>query len=602
MRYHDSGCKLVSKRFVFAAPLFALLFGIFGLSYSGYAFVSLQAGNLPFYWANSTITFTINEVADPGTSDESDVAAVRLGFEAWSKVPSSRLDFVEDTSSQSRARTDWRADNLHTVLWDTTNESGFFGPGSGLVAITPVDFDPSSGRILDADILFNGTKPFSTSGDAGKFDIQNIATHEVGHFVGFDHSAVVGATMNPFANTTDTRLRSLEADDIAAAGAIYPVGAEPGSVQGYVRRDGKPVSGAHVVAEDMDGVAASAGLSDGNGFFRIRGLDQGSYAVYAEPLDGPVTNANFSIHTSGLTIDTNFGTTFWGSGGFSSPRNPERVSVSFAQATDLGQIDLLASSGMNLTSISRTTIMPNSELTLSVYGHGLSGADTILIPGPPGDALFVSDETFSSSSARAVVSVGPSALSQLRSVRVFNDATSACVVLTGGFEIRAAAPSLTGLDPVEGMVGTQVTLNGANFEPGARVIFGGYVIQASGSGSSLSFVVPNAAGGTYSIAVENPDGQFVKIKNGFAMEGPTDPAEPVEEPAPVTQDPASANSNSAAAAAAAAGGGAPGTASSGDGGGGGGGGCALGAQADSDLPTSFLFLMVLGGLVTLRRR
>ena len=600
MAYHDSGCKLVSKRFVFAAPIFALLFGVFGLSYSSYAFVSLQAGNLPFYWPNSTITFTINEVADPGTTDESDVAAVRLGFEAWSKVPSSRLDFVEDTSAASRSRTDWRSDNLHTVLWDTNNESGFFGAGSGLVAITPVDFDPSSGKIIDADILFNGTKPFSTSGDAGKFDIQNIATHEVGHFVGLDHSAVIGATMNPFANTTDTRLRSLEADDIAAAGAIYPVGAEPGSIQGYVSRGGNPVSGAHVVAEDMNGVAASAGLSDANGFFRIRGLDQGSYAVYAEPLDGPVTNANFSIHTSGLTIETNFGTTFWGAGGLSSPANPERVNVSFAQATDLGTIDLLAASGMNLTSISQTTIMPNSELTLSVYGSGLGSADTFLIPGPAGDPLFVTDPNFSSSSARAVVSVGPSALSQIRSVRVFNSATNACVVLTGGFEIRGVAPSLTGLDPAEGESGTVVTLSGANFEPGARVIFGGYVIQATGSGTSISFTIPNAPSGTYSVAVENPDGQFVKIKNGFTMAGNETPTVATEEPAPVASQEntpaASGGSSSAAAGAASAGAPASG------GGGGGGGGCALGPQGSSDVPASFLFLLVLGGLVTLRRR
>ena len=598
MNYHETGCRLVSKRFVFAAPLLAVLVGIFGLSYSSYAFVSLQAGSLPFYWANSNVNFTINEIGDPSISDESDIAAVRLGFEAWSKVPSSRIDFNEDTSPNARARTDWRSDNLHTVLWDTTNESGFFGPGSGLVAITPVDFDPSSGRILDADILFNGTKPFSTSNQAGRFDIQNIATHEVGHFIGLDHSAVIGATMNPFANTSDTRLRSLEADDVAAAGSIYPIGAEPGSIQGFVRVGGKAVSGAHVVAEDMNGSPASATLSDKNGFFRIRGLDQGSYAVYAEPLDGPVTNSNFSLHTSGLTIDTNFGTTFWGAAGRSSPANPERVNVSFAQSTDLGAIDLLASSGMNLTSISQTAVTPNSELSLSVYGSGLSGADSLVIPGPPGDALFVSDEKFNSSSATMVLSVGPSALTQLRSVRVFNATSLACVVLTGGFEIRGVAPTLTGLEPPTGEVGASVTISGANFEPGARVIFGGYVVVASGLGSSLTFNVPNAAGGVYSVAVENPDGQFVKINAGFTLKG-TEAAKPAAS-TPTTQTPTANTStptNTSSAAAGAAAGGAPAS-----GGGGGGGGCALSEQGQSDLPTSAFFLLLMGGLLALRRR
>ena len=34
-------------------------------------------------------------------------------------------------------------------------------------------------------------------GESGKYDIQNIVTHEVGHFVGIDHSPIQGATMVP---------------------------------------------------------------------------------------------------------------------------------------------------------------------------------------------------------------------------------------------------------------------------------------------------------------------------------------------------------------------------------------------------------------------
>ena len=521
MAIRDHGCQLVSKRFVHRAPVLAVLFALFGLSWSSYAWVSLQAGSLPFFWQNSTVNFVIHETAHPGTSDGSDEAAIRVGFEAWKKIPSSRIDFIELTDATSRSRTDWRSDDLHTVMWDMDNESGFFGAGSGLVAITPVDFNPTTGQIIDADILFNGTKQFSTDGNSGKFDIQSIATHEVGHFIGLDHSAVIGATMNPFANTGDTRLRSLEPDDVAAAASIYPIGGQPGAIQGFLKINGKAVSGAHVVAEDVNGFPASATLTDATGFFQIRGLDQGSYVVYAEPLDGPVTNANFSLHTSGLTIDTGFGTTFWGSGGRSSPANPETVNVTFGTTTDAGTIDALAKTNMNLTSISANAIAPNSELMLSVFGSSLNDADTIVIPGPPGDALFVSNPTFNSSSVRAELSVGPSALPQLRSVRIFNATTLACAVLTGGFEIRNPAPAMEGLSPSEGIAGSEVTISGQNFEPGARVVFGGTVVNASGLNNEVRFTVPSGlTDGTYSVAVENPDGQFAKINGAFTLSSP----------------------------------------------------------------------------------
>ncbi len=187
--------RLVSTRFVFRLPAFVILTAFLGLGWSSYAFVSLQTGAAPLHWANPNVSFIINDVADPKISDESDVTAVRLAFQQWDEVPSSSISFFEDISAGQRARTDWGSDDSHLVLWDTNNQSGFFGPGSGLVAITPVDFNTLTGQIIDADVLFNAKDHnFSTSFEAGRFDIQSIATHEVGHFMGFDHSGVVAST------------------------------------------------------------------------------------------------------------------------------------------------------------------------------------------------------------------------------------------------------------------------------------------------------------------------------------------------------------------------------------------------------------------------
>jgi hypothetical protein len=598
----DKTChfRRVSRRTIHRLPTVAIALVLFCVGWSSYAFVSLQAGPTPFSWGGTPVTYAIHTAADPKITSGADEAAVRLSFKAWEDVGSSRMAFIEDTS-QTRTRTDWRSDDLRTVLWDTDNESGFFSGAAGLVAITPVDFDPSNGAILDADILFNARNyTFSTDQTPGTFDIQNVCTHEVGHFIGLDHSAVVGATMNPFANTQDTRLRSLEQDDIAAASAIYPQGTAPGSIAGTVQRGGVAVSGAHVVAEDLDGNPCSAALTDGNGNFRIQGLDQGQYVVYAEPLDGPVKSGNFSVQTSGLTIDTNFGTTFFGTGalGRSDPANPTRVAVVFGSVSTLPNVlKVLNKTTLNLTSVSHLTVAPGGAVALSAFGSNLNLGNRIDIPG---NGLFVGNAPqFSPSSVKIEVEVSGAALPQLRTIRVWNDTTWECAVLTGGFEVRAKAPLLEGLSPAAGKAATSITVFGANLQAGARAIVGSAVINAVPSGGGASFTLPaGLAGGVYDVAIENPDGQFATLKQALTVDGP--PAGSGGETA-IGGGPSGSTGSAQPTAPAAGGATAAGGGSTGGGGGGGGGGCSL-APPGRSAPPAHLLIAVLLALGLARRR
>ncbi len=594
--------RLVSRKFVLRAPIFAILVSVLGLSYSSYAWVSLQSGSKAFYWRNATVAYTIHEDCHPGISDGSDVTAVRLAFQQWERVDGSRIAFWEDTAAGARARTDWRSDDISMVMWDTTNESGFFTPGTGLVAITPVDFDTRTGEILDADILFNGSKPFSTDGDAGSFDIQNIATHEVGHFIGLDHSAVVGATMNPFAYTRDTRLRSLALDDKAAATTIYPAAGEPASLQGFVKLNGSAISGAHVVAEDEQGRPASATLSDGNGFFQIRGLEPGNYAVYAEPLDGPVTNANFSLHTSNLRIDTHFGTTFWGAqSGRSNPAEPNRVAVAFGQRVDVGDVSLLPQTSINITSVSPNTISPGQETVLSVSGVDVGRSPDnkmVVVPSAFGDVQVLAAEFPSAGAARATIYVAPSARPQLCSVRVFDTQTWACAVFTGGFEVRDPAPLAEGLSASSGSPGVAVSVLGDRFQSGARAMVGAVVVTPTVSANEVRFNVPDTlSDGLYDVTVENPDGQFVKLQQAFTVTGSTVAGGGTSGSGTSSPPPPPPSSGSATAAAQPP----SRTASSSDGGGGGGGGCSLQPRSEGS-GSALLALALLAGLAGQRRQ
>jgi hypothetical protein len=126
------------------------------------------------------------------------------------------------------------------------------------LAITSV-FARGDGEIVDADVEVNAVMTSFRWGDldvtppdSGRQDLQNALTHELGHFIGLDHTcydgdpaktrakdetgqfipdcfrasaAVLATTMFPSANPGDTSKRTLEPDDQKAVCDIYPAGA-----------------------------------------------------------------------------------------------------------------------------------------------------------------------------------------------------------------------------------------------------------------------------------------------------------------------------------------------------------------------------------------
>jgi hypothetical protein len=91
-----------------------------------------------------------------------------------------------------------------------------------LLAVTFRYFDRSDGRLLDADIVFNGQRyGWAVGGHGRGYDIENSAAHEVGHFSGLGHSTDPEATMYGSARAGETKKRSLAGDDVAGLAAVY---------------------------------------------------------------------------------------------------------------------------------------------------------------------------------------------------------------------------------------------------------------------------------------------------------------------------------------------------------------------------------------------
>ncbi len=152
------------------------------------------------------------------------VTAIENSFKTWRTYNDVLVEFLSFGCNQSTKNEN---DSLNTIILLTDN----WPFDSAAIAVTRnfyvagTDADASAGMILDSDILLNGKNfSFTTTGQTGSHDVQNILTHEIGHFLGFGHEiATVNeeATMFASATTEETQKRSLHANDIAVLRSAY---------------------------------------------------------------------------------------------------------------------------------------------------------------------------------------------------------------------------------------------------------------------------------------------------------------------------------------------------------------------------------------------
>lgn len=244
------------------------------------------------------------------------------------------------------------ADGLNSICFDQMDAA--FTPGVlaftrvitvdvlGIqVGVSPVS--SQLGQILDADIYFNPGDPNTTFATPQElpavpkaYDLESLLTHELGHFLGFSHSAVWGSMMFPFApapgTITGTRptTQQLDAplgdDDRTGLRVLYSDPADTvhiGSISGRIT-PANPLAlpafppgvtgvfGAHVVAVDNSTGAVigatlggwscvAPGPAQFDGTYQIAALPIGSsYTVYAEALNGAADPSQFTNATASL--------------------------------------------------------------------------------------------------------------------------------------------------------------------------------------------------------------------------------------------------------------------------------------------------------------
>jgi hypothetical protein len=165
-------------------------------------------------WASGRVPFYVNPV-NLDISEDAAITALQAGASRW------RTQSTADVDLYYAGRT-----TGSTLANDGKNQIFFRNTASGSTIASTYWWYDGTNKLVDADMIFydGGFKFFTGStGCSGGFFVEDIATHEFGHFIGINHSADTTATMYAsYSGWCNTSWRFLAQDDITAVQALYP--------------------------------------------------------------------------------------------------------------------------------------------------------------------------------------------------------------------------------------------------------------------------------------------------------------------------------------------------------------------------------------------
>ena len=293
-----------------------------------YAYNPLQenVNNAPFPvgWADGNIEWFLNPTnSNVDTSSGTTILqSLNAAFNAWQSTQFNgqtlnTLAFTHGTPDSTLTQPDAN-DCVNVVGFTDTTSSDF---PTGTVAFTQLatvtnptaNFSytctsapttrtcPFVACIADADIEFNPNENFSTAATTpgGDFDLRAVATHEIGHLIGLDHTGIAHAVMYPFGDTGGSEQRNLAIDDVMGAAFMYPASnftTATAAISGTVTLSGSGVFAAQVVAIDATkGNVVMAALTNPDGTYILDGLPPGNYKVLVLPLAADVNSGIYTV-------------------------------------------------------------------------------------------------------------------------------------------------------------------------------------------------------------------------------------------------------------------------------------------------------------------
>ena len=158
------------------------------------------------HWASSELPVTY--VVDDGL----DYGVIVTSFETWDDETATGL-FVGVKGKVTAGS----LDDINALSYGDY-------PYAGVIAVTYIWYYGDTGEIVEVDTIFDTDYSWSVTGESGTMDLQNIATHEFGHWLVLDdlyNRPARTQTMYGYSTYGETIKRTLESGDIAGLESIY---------------------------------------------------------------------------------------------------------------------------------------------------------------------------------------------------------------------------------------------------------------------------------------------------------------------------------------------------------------------------------------------
>ncbi len=170
-------------------------------------------------WNSLPVNYVVNPVNQDGLSEDFITQAISTSAETWDNETSSELfnDYYAIDGSAQYGIQDFR----NVIAFGNYSNNN-------VIAVTSVWFTRRGKQIVEFDMLFNDYYLWgdaaTASGTPAIMDLENIATHELGHSVGLDDiylSSCLNVTMYGYSSEGEIDKRTLEQSDITGLRSLY---------------------------------------------------------------------------------------------------------------------------------------------------------------------------------------------------------------------------------------------------------------------------------------------------------------------------------------------------------------------------------------------
>lgn len=184
------------------------------------------------HWTASSVDYVVN-TDNCTTANSTFVPAVDAAFDAWEAASTGTPAFRNAGTGPdipSSFYGDGDANGANEIGWVNISSSY-----PGAIAVTMTWYWIGNGEIIEVDLAFNAAYPWvqnvvsgdpdMITGTPNYFDVQNIATHEAGHWLMLGdlyNKPARSQTMYGYGSLGELQKRSLESGDVAGVQTIYP--------------------------------------------------------------------------------------------------------------------------------------------------------------------------------------------------------------------------------------------------------------------------------------------------------------------------------------------------------------------------------------------